>query len=244
MLKFKLFIKLCFGILENIRDDFLDFLSQRKQPYKSNNKLSNVNLQKVGKGDGRWSLLTDNLNSSSIIYSVGIGHDVSFDLELIKKFGCEIHAFDPTYLSKNWLKQQRLPNNFFYHDCGLANYTGTANFSLPDGHSVSFSMSETVAGDQNHTAQVKKLSDLMSDLGHRKIDVLKIDIEGGEFEIIDDLVKSADIIGQLLIEFHDRLAGKKLSPEALKKLQNAGYKIVAVSRRGLEYSLAGPNYPV
>jgi len=242
MLKAKLFLKLCFGILENIRDDFLDFLNKRKQPYENDKKLASAKFQKLGKGDGRWNLLTDKLNRSSVIYSVGVGTDISFDLDLINKFGCEVHAFDPTSFSKNWLKKQKLPKEFCFHDHGLANYTGIASFSLPQGHSVSFSMLKDIEGDHNHTAHVKRLSDLLFELGHSKVDLLKIDIEGGEYEVIDDLVQSAEVIGQLLIEFHDRLIGQELSLDALTKLQEAGYKIVAISRRGLEYSLAGPNY--
>jgi len=243
MFKAKLFLKLCFGILENIRDDFLDLLFKRTQPYENDEKLASAKLQKLGKGDGRWSLLTDHINNRSVVYSVGIGNNISFDLDLINRFGCEVHAFDPTSFSKQWLHKQKLPHKFFFHDHGLANYTGSANFALPQGHSVSFSMLEAIEGRHHHVAQVKKLSDIFSTLGHSKVDLLKIDIEGGEYEIIDDLVQSADSIGQLLIEFHDRLIGKELSKEALNKLQDAGYTIVAVSRRGLEYSFSGPSYP-
>ena len=41
-------------------------------------------------------LNTKDLNSKSVVYSIGIGTDASFDLELINTFNCEIYGFDPT----------------------------------------------------------------------------------------------------------------------------------------------------
>ena len=36
------------------------------------------------------------LNSDSVLYSFGVGEDISFDEELISEFNCIIYAFDPT----------------------------------------------------------------------------------------------------------------------------------------------------
>lgn len=192
----------------------------------------------LGSGDGRWFVHPDKLSSESTIYSIGVGYDISFDLDLIHKFGCKVHAFDPTTLSCEWLSRQKLPPEFIFHKIGLANFDGKATFSLPPGHSVSFVIGESQGSDQMCEAEVKTLPTIMKSLGHHQIDLLKVDIEGAEYDIIPDLVK-APVIKQLLIEFHSRMfpdKGDSLTKDAIASLKQAGYQLFHVSRRGLEYS--------
>jgi hypothetical protein len=70
--------------------------------------------------------------------------------------------------------------------------------------------------------KMKSLADIMQFLGHKKIDVLKMDIEGLEYEIIESIVNSDIKIVQILIEFHDRFFpyGKQKSQIAVKKLKD------------------------
>lgn len=63
-------------------------------------------VQKYGSQYGGWVVPVGILDHSSVCYCAGVGEDVSFDLALIKKFGCEVLAFDPTpraieYVRKN-----------------------------------------------------------------------------------------------------------------------------------------------
>ena len=46
--------------------------------------------------DCSWVLATDLLNKESIVYSFGIGKEISFDLAIIEEFGLSVNAFDPT----------------------------------------------------------------------------------------------------------------------------------------------------
>jgi hypothetical protein len=69
-------------------------------------------------------LLPENikLDSNSIVYSIGIGEDISFDATLSGKYNCKIFMFDPTPRSiehvekiKNVLngKEDLIPNKRF-----------------------------------------------------------------------------------------------------------------------------------
>ncbi|GIS18490.1 MAG: hypothetical protein CM15mP120_04060 [Pseudomonadota bacterium] len=42
----------------------------------------------------------------------------------------------------------------------------------------------------------------MRDLGHDHLDVLKMDIEGAEYAVLDDMLQSNILPDQLLVEFH------------------------------------------
>lgn len=75
-------------------------------------------------------------------------------------------------------------------------------------------------------------------LGHSKIDVLKMDIEGAEYDVIDDIMYLDIPIKQICIEFHHRFdtigVGKTI--EAIEKLSKKGYRIFSYSKNFEELS--------
>jgi hypothetical protein len=77
----------------------------------------------------------------------------------------------------------------------------------------------------------------LAELQHSRIDLLKMDIEGAEYAVIDDIVASGIIVKQLLVEFHHRWkeVGVSKTKHAVRKLNAAGYRIFAVSPNGEEY---------
>ena len=96
MLKSKLFIKHFLGLIANFIEDLVEKTAPQQQPRNKDPRLASSSWGFFGQGDGRWKVCYDDLSKDSIIYSVGIGYDTSFDEELIKSFGCKVQAFDPT----------------------------------------------------------------------------------------------------------------------------------------------------
>jgi hypothetical protein len=66
---------------------------------------------------------------------------------------------------------------------------------------------------------------------HTRVDVLKLDIEGGEYAVLDSILACEIKPGQILVEFHDRFFsdGRAKTLDAVGKLAVAGYKLFAVS---------------
>jgi hypothetical protein len=50
---------------------------------------------------GAFYVNTEKLDSNSIVYSFGLGADISFDKELIRRFNLSVFGFDPTIPEKN-----------------------------------------------------------------------------------------------------------------------------------------------
>lgn len=198
------------------------------------------NLLPLGTGDGTWCLCPDSLDETSVVYSFGVGRDVSFDRALIERFGAEVHAFDPTPLSVQWIQRQVMPPQFHFHAYGLAGYDGTALFSLPETHVVSFTMLDLARGRMTVPGSVHRLPTILELLGHKRVHVVKLDIEGAEYSVIPDLIACSTRIDQLLIEFHDRcLNGPNpysQTTKAIETLEASGFSLFHVSNRGLEYS--------
>jgi len=196
------------------------------------------------KRHGDWCFVPDNLSSESIIYSLGVGEDIIFDVELIKEFNLSVEAFDPTPNSIEWLKTTATPDNFNFHPFGISNQDGILKLYplvLKGKKSKSmYTLDNDCSSGEDDAVEipVKKLSTIMSELNHHKIDILKMDIEGAEYDVIEDLLQSNVDVKQLLVEFHHRFdaIGKKKSNNIIKRLNNSGYKIFFISEKGREYS--------
>ena len=76
----------------------------------------------------------------------------------------------------------------------------------------------------------------MQDLGHDHIDLLKVDIEGAEYEVIEDFLASQVDVKQVLIEFHHRFPeiGLDQTRQAVAALRAAGYQLFYISSTGQE----------
>jgi FkbM family methyltransferase len=203
---------------------------------------------RLGTDYGGYAVLKTGLNADSIVYSFGLGEDISFDLALMELTGCQVFGFDPTPRSIAWVRAQQLPPGFHLQELGVAGYDGKASFAPPrDPTHVSHSM-VAAAGSGNangnasgHTEfEVRRLPTLMNELCHDRLDLLKMDVEGAEYEVIDDLLAQGLRPRQLLVEFHHGAHGISLAKteSTLKKLCEAGYAIFDVQPSGHEFSLA------
>ena len=191
-------------------------------------------------GDHGWVVDESLLNRESVIYSVGVGSNIDFDIELINSFGATVHAFDPTPRSIEWVKNQQLPKHFIFHPFGLSAENGHMDFFPPaKASSTHFSPIDRY-GDTNNIvrAPVKDIDTIASELKHKEIDLLKMDIEGAEYEVIEALPKNRVAINQILIEFHHMYKGIQISKtvDAISTLSNLGFELFNISQRTYEFS--------
>lgn len=197
-----------------------------------------------GEGIGTWVVASGRLDAQSVVYSVGVGRELSLDLSLVSRYGCTVHCFDPTPVSAAWIRTQVLPPQIVFHEIGLAAKDGALAFHQPrKAGSPHFSPIDRGdrGGEEGDTvmAPVWRLQTMMRELGHDHIDLLKIDIEGGEYGVIGDIVSCAGCLGQLLVEFHHCYRSVPLARtvEAVNRLRGAGFRIFHISPRTYEISL-------
>jgi FkbM family methyltransferase len=102
---------------------------------------------------------------------------------------------------------------------GLSDTDADLKFYLPrNPDHVSCSVVNLQKTDRYFTAPCLRLSSIMNRQGDESIDLLKIDIEGAEYGVIEDMVASGLLPRLLLIEFdeaHTPLDGK--APERIRK---------------------------
>lgn len=170
------------------------------------------------------------LNHDSIVYSFGIGTDITFDLKCIKKHHCHVFGFDPTPKSIDWIASRELTDNFHFFDYGISSETGFMNFFLPTrprGTSGSMILNPIVTADKTISVPMKSFDDITKELGHNHVDLVKMDIEGSEYEVLDSILNSKVTVDQLLIEFHDRFydINDYRSKAIVNRMKEKGYRI-------------------
>lgn len=197
-----------------------------------------VEKEMYGNLGAAWTVCPRSLSNQSVVYSFGVGVDISFDLALIGRYNLNVFAFDPTPGSIAWLQEQSLPDKFHFFGYGLSDHNGTMAFFPPvNNHHISHSIVPTKQS-KSFDVPVKCFAQIINELGHSTIDILKMDIEGSEYQVIADILASGIHIQQILIEFHHRFAGIGLSQTktAIDYLYQHGYQIFHISPNGEEYS--------
>ncbi|WP_156308663.1 FkbM family methyltransferase [Sphingobacterium endophyticum] len=198
--------------------------------------------QWYGNGYGGFYVDPTLVPDQAIVYSFGIGEDISFDKAIISKHGCQVYGFDPTPKSINYVKNNETPEAFNFHPYGIGEKTEMVTFHLPKNKDhVSGSVYDHKLVDEHNSVEVllKEFKEIVSELGHDHIDVLKMDIEGSEYVVMDGILKSGIPIQQILVETHERFFedGKEKGKKFFKQLHDHGYRIFAISDTYQEISL-------
>ncbi len=194
--------------------------------------------------DGGWFFHPDGLDANSIVYSLGVGDEINFDLALIETYGVQVYAFDPTPNSVDMLEEGWLPEKFHFQPWAVTAADGALKFYprlKKDGtkSDVMFTMiPEEETKDDVIEVPAYSLATIVDKLGHEHIDVLKMDIEGAEYEVLEGLLDSPVLPTQLLVEFHHRFVadGLQRTYAIIDRLRHAGYRIFAISEIGREVS--------
>jgi FkbM family methyltransferase len=181
------------------------------------------------KGSGcEWTFCPDGLGPNSIVYSGGVGKNISFEHELVRNFNCTVHLLDPspTGVATMQLEENRVPQLHFY-PVALAGSRGTLRLSPP----VSVEEGSWYLNNQSGTIEVSctDLATLLKENNHPHVDLLKLDIEGAEFAVIGQIVRQKIPVKQIVVEFHAFLPGIRLTDaiRALLALWSRGYKLIA-----------------
>lgn len=205
---------------------------------------------KIGTGYGGWFVPTGLMSKQSLCYGVGAGEDISFEIELINQYGCEVHCFDPTPRAQRHVEQlrrntfNRLPTSIndsidshydidlrcltrlHFHAFGLWSQDRSMRFYAPENPAhVSHSIVNLQRTSDYFEADCRTLLTIMQTLGHSDLSLLKLDVEGAEYEILGSVLDSDIRPAVLCVEFDEGY--HPLDDEYLSRIENMVNRVKA-----------------
>lgn len=142
------------------------------------------------------------LNKDSIVFDVG-GYEGSWAEEIYNKFQSTIYIFEPVpEYAENIKKKFAHNQKILTFPYGLSDKNNALEITLNDDNS-SFYIKK---GGIVINAEVKEFSEqLLAELQTSKIDLMKINIEGAEYDLLNHMIKNDTIklVDNLQIQFHN-----------------------------------------
>jgi len=195
----------------------------------------------------QWTICPTGLGPNSIIYSAGVGSDITFEHALVQRFGCNVILIDPspTGAKTMELAQNKIPQ-FKFMPIALSGRSGKLTLAPPlDSEGDSWFASKEAAGSLEVTCE--DLASLMQRNEHSQIDLLKLDIEGCEYEVIESILKRRLPIGQIAVEFHHGILPgftRGQTIQSMLKLLKRGYALVDQTGANHTFVARGSNRPL
>lgn len=222
--------------VERIVGRFLGYDFFLKKKYKSS-----LELTFVGDQIGGWVLPVALINQKSICYCGGCGDNISFDLSLIKLKQCSIFGFDPTPNVAELLTPLIINNpNYTLLQIGLWDKKEVVKFYEPQNMTHTAFSALNLQNTNNYVElNCDSVSNIASQLGHSKIDLLKIDIEGAEYKVIDSIIKDGPQPSIFCVEFDEYFS--PIDAEARSRIIHYVDKIIS-SNYSLVHSERNGNY--
>jgi FkbM family methyltransferase len=189
---------------------------------------------------------------------VGAGEDISFDLALVQRFGSQVWILDPTpravshfaAFCEHTLRDEKYPINrdpqvsyeatpddlrkLHYLPFGLWSKNDVLKFFSPaNTEHVSHSIVNLQRTTSFVELEVRRLKNVMNELGHKKIDLLKLDIEGAEFAVLDTVLEDkldVAVICSEYDEWHHPLDDKAVNRinASIARMKKGGYVLADI----------------
>lgn len=155
------------------------------------------------RGDETLRLDYPDLNEDSIVFDLG-GYVGDFAHELNEKYGCLVYLFEPhpkfydTCVKRFANNEKVIPLNY-----GLSDIQG--EFVLSDSADGSSFLNPNHREIEGLKCQLREFFSVLVDFDIKKIDLMKINIEGGEYPLLKHIAKNnkLDVVSEYQIQFHN-----------------------------------------
>jgi len=168
------------------------------------------------KDDGDNTLRLDYpLDENSVVWDLG-GYQGDFAAQIYQRYRCQVYVFEPMPSFYEKCAARFVGNNNIH--ClkfGLSDKAGWFDISNSDDAS-SFVRGNPASGSQQ--AELRPVIDMFDVLNLNRVDLLKINIEGGEYDVLPALIESGLIsrVRYIQIQFHDFIPGAREKRDAIR----------------------------
>ena len=183
-----------------------------------------LDLKRYGTDYGGWTVPVNHLTEESICYCVGVGVDASFDFALVENFSCNVFSFDPTELAIQYMEESEYDRTkLSFHRIGVWDENKTLKLFAPANPAHTSSSVYDLHGTNKYVEiECKTLKTIMLELGHSRLDLLKLDIEGAWKNVVENIVNEEIDISILCIELDSPVSLMKVR-RVIKGLAKLGF---------------------
>ncbi len=168
---------------------------------------------------------TYNLDENSIVFDMG-GYKGEWSSDIFSMYLSEVYVFEPVKSYFTDIKERFSKNpNIKVFQFGLSKETVDLEIGMDNDGSSTFSKST-----HKELIQLRKASDFLKEHNIQTVDLIKINIEGGEYDLLEHLIESRLIekFKNIQVQFHDFVPKaeermKKIRTE-LEKTHTATYQ--------------------
>lgn len=165
-----------------------------------------------------------------------IGANIGYYSTLYSKIvgdGGKVISVEPSPLNFKYLKQnleRQNKTNYLLFNCACGNTEGTVNFQLDiRANKCKVVENEIKIDTASNIIQVplRRIDDVIKDCSINKLDFLKIDVEGYEWNTLQGARSSIQKFKpSIQIEIHFKRIGVKTTHQILEFLKNEGYEVI------------------
>lgn len=196
-------------------------------------------FERLGTRYGGWWLFVPAVGKDPLLIDCGLGKDISFTAAFLRRFGGRAIGLDPNPAAIQYSLAHR-PDGLEVRQEALWSEAGQQiAFHLPkplhelpsgaDGVSGSVLRSHSYAGETTLGVRTTSLAELLRHARRDECDVLKLDIEGAEYEVTEALCRSGEArrARQLLIEFHHHCTDRTVEDtlDAIRRIEESGFRL-------------------
>ncbi len=153
------------------------------------------------KDNGDKTLRLDyHLSDHSVVFDLG-GYEGQWASDIFSMYICQIHIFEPVEKFADKIAQRFSQNEkIFVHRFGLSDLSGKLQISIDGDSSSTFKGKADV-----EEIELVRAIDFIKEHNISSIDLMKINIEGGEYELLEHLLEDGFIknVTNIQVQFHD-----------------------------------------
>jgi FkbM family methyltransferase len=188
---------------------------EKKELRNGNEQLQFERCQPWFRDNGDKTLrLNYDLNENSVVFDLG-GYKGEFASDIYCKYSSSIYVFEPILEFYNIIKF-KFSNSSKIHafQFGLGGRNENLKISLTDNSSSIF-----IESNKFEIIQLKSIIEFINEYNITKVDLIKINIEGGEYEVLEALISNnmVSMFTNIQVQFHDFIVEN--AKERMNKIQ-------------------------
>lgn len=173
------------------------------------------------------------LNASSLVFDLG-GYEGQWSSDIFSKYQCNILVFEPfrpfaLNIRNRFYKNEKIR----VFDFGLGKADEKINLYSNKDASSSFKQEGDV-----HEIEIKNATNFIRENHITQIDLMKVNIEGGEYDLLEELISSGLIIAvkNIQVQFHDFV------PDALYRMKKIHSALLKTHSLSYQYEFVWENW--